>query len=121
MPAPSSSPTNSTETYTLANVLKGDTFNGVQFTVTINTVAKDLTSTIITCDFRYQKKTGAVSKSLSLGSGITITDAVNGVFQIDPFDADMQVGVHYYDIQFVDGAITKTYIEGTITVNQDVT
>ena len=111
----------STETYDLVDVLKGDTFNGVIFTVTINTVPKDLTATVITSDFKYKNKTGPVSLSLSLGSGITINDAVNGIFQIDPFDANMEVGIHYYDIQFVDAGVTKTYIEGTLQVYQDVT
>jgi hypothetical protein len=115
------SDSSSTETYNLADVLKGDTFNGVQFTVTVNGTPKDLTSTVITCDFRSSKKTGPVSLSLSIGSGITIVDAINGVFEIDAFDANMDVGIHYYDIQFVDGAVTKTYIEGTIKVFQDVT
>ena len=114
-------PSSSTETYDLPDVLMGDTFNGVQFTVTINAVPKDLTATAITADFKYQKKTGPVSLSLALGSGITIVDAINGVFQIDAYIAAMKVGIHYYDIQFVDGAVVKTYIEGTQKVHQDVT
>ena len=109
------------QTYKIPNQLHGDTFDGAQFEVKINNVAKNLTSTAIKIDFKKKKKTGELVKTISVGSGITKVDAANGIFKIDPFVADMPIGIYYYDIQFTDGAVIKTYIEGTWEITQDTT
>lgn len=110
-----------TQTYTIPNHLHGDTFKGTSFQVNVNSAPKNLSGTQITIEFRLAKKTGNVKKSLSIGQGITVTNAAGGVFQIDPFAVQMPVGIYYYDIQFNDAGVISTYVEGTWEIVQDVT
>ena len=52
-----------------------------------------------------------------------MTDAANGMFEIDKFTPiDFAVGTYYYDVEttFPNGDI-KTYVGGTFKVLQDVT
>jgi hypothetical protein len=107
--------------YNIPNILSGDTYDGVQFEVIVNSAPKDLTNTGIKVYFRRQSKTGAIQKSISNGSGITKTDAVNGVFQIDAFTVDFPAGTYYYDIQFNDSGVINTYVGGYWNILQDVT
>ena len=112
------------ETYNIPNIIKGDTFKDLQFTLKINSVVEDLTDYSIACKFRKNAKTGKEVKSLTVGAGITITDAVNGIFKIDAFDLDATfiAGTYYYDIEFTNGSgEIDTYINGTTKVIQDVT
>ncbi|NRA58763.1 MAG: hypothetical protein HRU13_11680 [Phycisphaerales bacterium] len=56
--------------------------------------------------------------TLSIGSGITVTDAAGGVFQIDAFDVE-HAGVWEFKIEFVTPGtpdITETLFFGTLTV-----
>lgn len=112
------------QTYNIPEIIRGDTFKDLQFTLSINSVAEDLTDYAIACKFRRGSKTGKEVKSLTVGSGITITDALNGVFKIDAFNlgTDFVTGTYYYDIEFTNGSgEIDTYINGTFKVNQDVT
>jgi len=107
--------------YNIKKQVFGDTFNGVQFTYQLNNAPIDLTAATIKIQVRKESKTGEVVKTLETGSGITITDATNGVFSIDSFVIDIPVGINYYDIQLTTGATVKTYVEGIFEVLQDVT
>jgi high-affinity nickel permease len=112
------------QTYIIPNQYKGDTFGGVQFTLTNTTVSSpiDLTGSTIECKFRKTSPTGILVKTISDGSGITIVDAVNGIFKIDAFDVDFSANIYYYDIQITDATnIIITYVRGTLTVTQDIT
>ena len=95
------------QTYTMPEHESGDTFSGVEFTLTVNDVVKDLTSATITM-------TIAGAGTLLTGSGITITDATNGVFEIDEQVISYTPHTYDYEITFIfsDGSV-KTYIEGT--------
>lgn len=106
------------------NQYKGDTYDGVQFTL-LNTEDNspiDLTGVNIKIQFRYNSKIGDLQKEINNGDGVTISDAVNGVFSIDPFLIDWKPDLYFFDIQitFLNG-IVRTYIQGTIKVIQDVT
>lgn len=103
------------------DVIRGDTYNGVEFTYLVNSVPVDLTNADIKIEFRYSSKTGRLTKTIEVGNGITITDAVNGVFRINAFVVLLDVGRHYYDIQLTLNGEIKTYVEGVFTVLQDVT
>ena len=109
-------------TYNIPSIIKGDTFKDLQFTLSINDVAEDLTNYSIACKFRKSSKTGLVAKAVDTTSGITLVDAVNGVFKIDAFTCDFVAGTYYYDIEFTDGSgVINTYIQGQMKVEQDVT
>jgi hypothetical protein len=67
---------------------------------------------------RYVNSIALVTKSIS--SGIMITDAANGVFQItiSPLDTDGLGGKEYYheaEIKLADGTVS-TIISGTVTM-----
>ena len=104
--------------------IKGDTFEGVQFTLINSTTATpiDLTSATIRVQFRKKKITWSLIKEITTTSGVTITDAVNGVFVIDSFILDWVEDRYYYDVEvtFPSGLI-KTYIKGSIYIAQDIT
>lgn len=104
-------------------IYKGDTFKGLQFTVDVNGSVKDLTNTIITMEIRAGSKTGKIAKSFTsvASAGLTKTDPTEGIFIINPFLANIEAGIYYYDVQFNDSGTIKTYIQGIITVDQDVT
>lgn len=111
-------------TYNIANHIKGDTFDGVQFTLqnTSDSLPIDLTGCLLKIQFRYRNKIGKVQKELNIGTGITLVDAVNGIFKIDPFIIDWNPDTYYYDVEttFTNGVV-KTYIEGMVTIIQDTT
>ena len=108
-------------TYNFPNPhVKGDKFLGGQYTLSLNGSVKDLTSATARCMFRRGSKTGKVVKSLTVGSGLTLTDASNGVITIDAFVMDFRPDTYFYDIEITDSAgVIKTFVEGTIVVMQD--
>ncbi len=111
-------------TKNLKDRLKNDTFSSVKFTIQDNLGAPiDLTGVSIHIQFRFRKKTGNVVKDITLGSGITLTDATNGIFTIDKFTpVTFEVDTYFYDaeITFTSGDI-HTYVQGTFKVIQDTT
>jgi hypothetical protein len=110
-------------TVILDNQYKGDTYDGVQFTLLgTGSVPIDLTGAAIKSQFRHLSKTGRIVKEVTDGAGITVSDAVNGIFQIDSFIIDWAAATYYYDIEitFLSGVV-RTYIQGTLTTTQDVT
>lgn len=102
------------------SALKGDTYDGATFTLVVNGSAVNLTGAVIKAQFK-KDKVGLSVKTISDGSGITIVDAQNGVFKIDPFIPNMPAGNYYYDIQITIAGVTKTRVSGIMTIEQDVT
>jgi len=110
--------------YNIPDHYKGDTFNGLQFTIkdTVTLNAIDLTGAAIKIQFRKGNKRGLLEKEFVISDGITLSNALGGIFQIDTFVLDWDVASYYYDIEmtFVSGVVV-TYIEGIINITQDVT
>jgi len=111
------------ERYNFPTLMRGDTFEALEFEFLINDVAINLTGYQILCKFRKGGKTGKEVKSILIGSGITITDMILGKFEIDRFQTNnLRAGRYYYDIEIIDSnGISDTYIEGTIELIQDTT
>ena len=112
--------------YNFKNIIKGDTFKGSQFTVTNNTLAVPVNLTGASIKMQLKKQGSTTSTALlelSTANGlINITDAVNGVFEINPFIMNIPAGSYNYDMQFIfSGNVIQTYIYGTWTVTEDVT
>jgi hypothetical protein len=104
-------------------LLKGVTFPGRRFIITVNGSALNLTGATIEADFRYNSVNGEIIKEVSTAtSGVTVNDATAGDFQLDTFLMDWDTGTYYYDIKITlsSGAVKK-YIWGTIVVNEDTT
>lgn len=111
--------------YNIADQFTGDSFSGMTITVysdTAQTTPLDLTSATARMDFRKGSKTGQIGKQLTTGSGITISDAVNGVITIDRFTIDFSAGEYLYDLQVtLPGGVVETVLFGRFTAIQDVT
>ena len=102
--------------------IKSDTFDEVDFQIKINDVEVDLTDTVIRMQLRKEYG-GVVGLSLtSVGSaGITITDAVNGLFKINTQIINIPAFNYIYDIEFNFDGEVKTYISGNFLIRNDVT
>ena len=104
-------------TYDILTHEKGDTFEGVTFTVEVNGSILDLIGATIVATFILQTNC-AIQHTLTseVGGGITIADTSpsSGVFYIDQQIIDWRAGVYNYEIKFTlaDGRV-KTYLEGT--------
>lgn len=107
-------------TYDFATHRKGDTWQPPTFTGTLDGSPIDLTGS--TLAMKARDCDGAEVLSLTSASGITITDAANGVFKIDDQVLNIAAGVYNYDIQFTlaSGDIF-TWIVGKLIVSQDQT
>ena len=88
--------------------------------MTKNALPLDLTDVTMLCQFRLNRD-APVALQFTTDSGITITDAVNGVFQIDSCIIDVPVASYKYDIEmtFPNGSV-YTYISGAMNVVTDI-
>ena len=111
-------------TYKIADHYKGDTFDGVQFTLLNSTdnIPINLTGCAIKIQFKKSAAYGTLQKEITNTAGITIVDAVNGVFKIDAFLINWSEANYYYDIEITfPNGLVKTYIKGTLAIIRDVT
>ncbi len=101
-------------------IMKGDTWSGVSITITDDLTPVDLTGASIRLHLYH---TCGSKIELSTGSGITITDPVNGGFQINSINRlDWKSGLHVGDLEVTySSTIRKTYIQVHITVTDDIT
>jgi hypothetical protein len=102
-------------------VYDNDTYPGVEFTITVNSIPLSLVDASIRMQVRQTRTEPAVI-DISSGSGITITDAAAGKFKID---AQIFTGVpktYLYDIEITlaDNSV-KTYIKGNFIILGDIT
>ena len=111
--------------YNFNDRYKNDTSNEVKFTITktIDTIVTpvDLTGVAIIMKLKKGVASTTSIKTFSVSSGITLTDATNGVFAVDAFIVDVDAFKYLYDIQitFTDGVV-RTYLKGNFKVNQDI-
>lgn len=103
----------------------GDTSEAVTFTITLPIVdgqQLSLEGAEISAKFRDQK-TNKSALTISVGDGITITDADAGEFKVDTGAlSPLPCGNYAYDMQFVfTTGHTFTYLYGTKIVYEDLT
>ena len=79
--------------------IRGSDFIGLL--IEDKSTGRDLTGATIDIWFRDTDANGTILKQIAVGSGITITDGVNDIFQIDPFELDFDVDIIYYDVKKV--------------------
>lgn len=113
------------ETIVINDHKQGDTFPGLQFTITRNGVAKDLTGATITMTFLKGNRRSDADQVLQVGSGLTITNGPAGIFEMDAIpgaDMDWLAGEYTYDIEIIYADLeVKTPVEGTWKIVQDKT
>tara|TARA_R110000851_G_scaffold332337_1_gene508153 strand:- start:975 stop:1322 length:348 start_codon:yes stop_codon:yes gene_type:complete len=108
------------EIFNFPDHYKGDTFDSITFTVKEDGVPVDLTGVAIKMDFRKNSYTGNLKESKTLGSGLTLVDAINGKFQLDKYINDWDSANYYYDAQITFSVLDiRTYFKGRSTVTQD--
>jgi hypothetical protein len=104
--------------------IKGDTFEEVDFAIKLNGLAMDLTGAVIRMQLKKtQDLTFAYLSLTSVASaGITITNAIGGLFKINQQIIDIEVFNYAYDVEltFASGVV-KTYLAGTFTITQEIT
>jgi len=108
-------------TYDIKKHKKGDTWNGVTFSLEINSSPAVLNGASIRASFRDPN--GDVRATMSTDDGgITITDADNGEFKMDKQLINWPAMTYKYDIEITFGSgDVKTYIAGTWPICQDIT
>jgi hypothetical protein len=108
--------------FNFPDTLKGDTFEGVEFTLENNGSPVDLTGSSIEMMVKLVA-TGTSALTVSTpSSGLTITDASNGVFEFDEQIISIDAGQYVYDIEVTDvSGDVLTYVSGTWLICQDVT
>ena len=101
-------------------VKRGDTFNGVIFEIALNGSPVDLTDASIAIQFRKTYSAPSVL-DLSIGHGITVLDATDGKFQIDPRVFTCPVGQYQFEIRLTLAyGVIKTWIGGIATITEDI-
>jgi hypothetical protein len=102
--------------------IKGDTFEAVNFEIKVDDVVVDLSDTIIRMQLR-KVYGGVIALDLTsvANAGITITDAVDGLFKINEQIINIEADNYIYDIQFNFDGVVKTYISGNFLIKNDVT
>jgi len=95
-------------------------WSGSAYTVTTNSIYLDLTNASLLCQFKPDAYSAAALTLTNL-SGLTITNAVNGQFQINPQIINIPWRTYQYDVQItLAGGVVKTYVSGTMTVTEDI-
>jgi len=113
--------------YNFPDFKKGDSFakGGKVFQFQVEKpdgTAPDATLSAVKIDFRRSNDLDTIEKSISNTSGITITDTVNWIFEIDIFTIDWDPGLISYDCETTDSNDVITTVLGGITqINQDIT
>ena len=106
--------------YKIPDHYKGDTFDSITFTLQEDAVNIDLTGAEIKIDFRKNSNTGDLQQSMTIGSGITVQDALNGIFKLDSFINNWIAQKYFYDAQVTfSTGVVRTFFKGTLQVNQD--
>ena len=105
---------------------RGASFHRSITGITVDSLALDITSMDIEMQVRAKKSSTDTIVSLdndTLG-GITITDGSLGAFDIDltpSQTSDLDEGSFYYDIKISDSTEAARVLEGTFTVDPEVT
>ena len=68
-----------------------------------------------------KKVTAPAILTKTIGAGITVTDAPNGIFEVNltPADTADLKGSYYFEAQIDDNGAISTILTGTATINPD--
>ena len=105
--------------------VRGDTMEALQVTLTWDETGDpvNLTGAVIVSTFRQCTPDGPSVYVAEIGTGITVNDAVNGVYTVNEFKAEFPGGGTYWfdnEVTLSDGFVTTSVI-GTLDLASDVT
>jgi hypothetical protein len=105
------------QTYNIPNHTSGDTFNGVEFEVLVNTLPLDLTGANIIMKLRQNNNINAYYELNVANGNITITFPLLGKFTIDQQIINFAPAKYNYSIELhLANGNTYTYIQGSWTI-----
>jgi hypothetical protein len=98
----------------------GDTVAAFGYRLKLNGEPVDLTGATITMKFKRQGQS-TISLTLTTVAGITITNAVDGLFRVDAMICPLTSGTYNYDVEVTfENNVVETWIEGAVTVTDDL-
>ena len=92
--------------------IKGDTSRSVKFTYAENSLPIDLTGAAIKIEFKRSSNFGRIVKTSIIGDGVTVINAVGGIFELDEFECNLDI---VPTVTFSDGDI-KTFVNAKMSV-----
>jgi hypothetical protein len=103
--------------------IKGDTFKGKTFTISINGELIDTTTYTVKMQLRKGRSTSyPVALELSTTNGeIVKDDTNNGQFRIIEQVIAIPAGKYVYDMEFTSGGKVRTWIKGVWTITRETT
>jgi len=110
-------------TYTFPDHINNDTFEGAEFTMSLNAAPMNISNTNIRMQLRKSYNSDVVFDLDSADSEIIITNGTAGLFRIPKQVIGVPLpGVYQHDIQFTfPNGDVKTYISGTWKITGDIT
>jgi hypothetical protein len=114
-------------TYNIPTQYNGDTFEIIDFKFFEGSAEAgnelDLsTGGTVKMQVRRGSVTGEVVETLMIGSGFEWVNQSEGHFRTTEFIIDWGGGTYYYDLEIAySSTLVKTYIKGSIVVEEDVT
>jgi len=107
-------------TYNFPTTFQGDTLDAVPIVITRTPTSLDALASV-EIDFRLNNVNNCTTaKTLTSGSGITITNAATWAFTVNAItELDLAPGFYVYSIKCTDtNGRVKTYLRGSLTVLQ---
>jgi hypothetical protein len=110
-------------TYDFKPQIRGNTFDGIEFTMEKDGTPIDLTGVDIKMELRITENDPKPIRTLNIGDEIEVISPTAGTFRIkDNWVVNIQADVYLYDIKFFFSTTKiKTYIKGTFTVTKNIT
>jgi hypothetical protein len=99
------------ETYNFPDVKTRTTFDGLDIQLIVNETGIDLQGASIALNISADKG-ATISKKLTNGAGITVTDAAEGKITINPFMVDLKPKTYNYELVVEKGSDVKVRMEG---------
>lgn len=93
----------------------------VTFTYVVNSVPLNLVGAAIEIKFKKYDEPVKITKTLSVGNGITITNGVAGIFKVDSFRMDWKPNTYLFDIDVTPvGGPKKNWVKGKWVINENI-
>lgn len=104
--------------YKIPDHYKGDTFDEVIFTLKEDGNPVDLTGKGVEMTFTKNSVDGTVQEIFTLDKGLSLVDAVNGVYALNQFRNDWPSIIYFYKTTVIFSEDDhRTYLLGTLNVN----
>jgi len=104
---------------------RGDTFNGHQFEVSLNSVPVDFTGATIKIQLRRKAGVASVLEWSTADGSITISGPSSNIINMGVktgLQMEVEAAKYLYDLNVVlANGVTNTYVEGTFEIVNDIT